>query len=134
MAGLIIYDNSCKFHYLLISHESGLGKVLNIMSCLADQSLCNHYPLTEEKILLSEETTFLRFDSTETQANAAYKEAENDDWRQVPVTLDMTYLTDQAGMASGEQFTGTFVGMAAHDVSGHREIADFSYFAYEEAP
>lgn len=46
----------------------------------------------------------------------------------------MTYLTDQAGMVSGEQFTGTFVGMAAHDVSGHGEIADFRYVAYEEAP
>ena len=34
----------------------------------------------------------------------------------------MTYLTDQAGMVSGEQFTGTFVGMAAHDVSGHGRL------------
>ena len=134
MAGLMIYYNSRKFHYLFISHEPGLGKVLNIMSCLADHSLCNHYPLTEEKILLSEEATFLRFDITATQASANYKEAENHDWRRVPITLDMTYLTDQAGMASGEQFTGTFVGMAAHDVSGHGQTADFSYFAYEDAP
>ena len=96
MAGLMIYYNSRKFHYLFISHEPGLGKVLNIMSCLADHSLCNHYPLTEEKILLREEATFLRFDITATQASAAYKEAENHDWRRVPITLDMTYLTDQA--------------------------------------
>lgn len=134
MAGLMIYYNSRKFHYLYISHEPGLGKVLNIMSCLADYSLCNHYPQTGEKILLSEGATFLRFDITETQARAAYKEAENDDWRQATVTLDTTCLTDQAGMASGEQFTGTFVGMAAHDVSGHGQVADFSYFAFEEAP
>ena len=133
MAGLMIYYNSRKFHYLFISHEPELGKVLNIMSCLAVPSLCNHYPLSEEKILLGEGATFLRFDITATKARASYKETDDEDWQRIPVDLDMTYLTDQAGMASGEQFTGTFVGMAAHDVSGHGEIADFRYFAYEEA-
>ena len=76
----------------------------------------------------------MRFDIRETQASAAYREAEKNDWRRVPVTLYMTCLTDQAAMASGEQFTGTFVGMATHDVSGHGQFADFSYFTYEEAP
>ena len=76
----------------------------------------------------------MRFDITAAQARAGYKETDDEDWQQIPVDLDMTYLTDQAGMVSGEQFTGTFLGIAAHDVSGHGEIADFRYFAYEEAP
>ena len=87
MAGLMIYYNSRKFHYLFISHEPELGRVLNIMSCLADPSLCNHYPLSEEKILLGEGATFLRFDITAAQARASYKEADDEAWQRIPVDL-----------------------------------------------
>lgn len=104
------------------------------MSCLADYRLCNHYPLTEEKFLLGEEATFLRFDITATQACAGYKKVDNENWWRVAVSLRMTCLSDQAGMASGEKFTGPFVGMAAHDVSERGQIADFCYLAYKEAP
>ena len=84
--------------------------------------------------MLGDGATFLRFEITAVKARASYKEADDEDWQRIPVDLDMTYLTDQAGMVSGEQFTGTFVGMAAHDVSGYGEIEDFRYFAYEDAP
>ena len=37
MAGLVCYYNSCKFHYLYVSHDEELGKHIRVMSCLPDQ-------------------------------------------------------------------------------------------------
>src|SRR5690349_8151269 len=36
MAGLVCYYNGAKFHYLYLSHDEALGKVLRVMSCLPD--------------------------------------------------------------------------------------------------
>lgn len=132
MAGLMIYYNSQKFHYLHVSYDPELGKVLNLMSCLADEQLHNHYPLGDMKIPLKDGPTHLRFTIAADRALAYYKESEEAEWTAIPADIDMTCLTDQAGMASGEQFTGSFVGMAAHDVSGRRATADFSFFSYRE--
>ncbi len=52
-------------------------------------------------------------------------------WTQIPLLLDVRFLTDQAGLAGSEQFTGTFVGLCAHDLSGRRAHADFGYFSMQ---
>ena len=51
-------------------------------------------------------------------------------WTEVPIDLDVRLLTDESGIDKGEQFTGTFVGICAHDVSGQRCHADFDYLSY----
>ena len=53
----------------------------------------------------------------------------DEDWREMPVVLDVGYLTDQAGREEGEQFTGSFIGLCAHDLTGQRTPADFDYLA-----
>ena len=40
-----------------------------------------------------------------------------EDWEPIYVGRDLRFLTDQA---EGEQFTDTFIGVCAHDVSGRR--------------
>jgi xylan 1,4-beta-xylosidase len=41
-------------------------------------------------------------------------------------------LSDEVGQGDHGNFTGAFVGMAAHDVSGQAMTADFDYFEYQD--
>jgi xylan 1,4-beta-xylosidase len=132
LAGLMIYYNSTKFHYVHVTHDPAVGRVLSVVSCLADEHLLNDYPLGSECISLTTETTFLRCEIKASYAEVFYKETNEAQWIKLPIRLDMTCLTDQAGRVSGEQFTGTFVGLAAHDLSGQAATADFAYFSYTE--
>ena len=52
------------------------------------------------------------------------------DWKPVGPVLPADILSDEHAYPMG--FTGTFVGMACHDMSGRRMPADFDYFLYEE--
>ena len=53
-------------------------------------------------------------------------------WQQIPVTLDHSIVSDEAGKGEGASFTGAFVGMCCQDVSGTDLAADFDYFNYRE--
>lgn len=131
MAGLICYYNSAKFHYLYLSFDSKIGKHLAVMSCEADLSLTTKYPLEQQPIALPRSTPILlRATVDQSVLQFSWAVASSAQWQDIPVTLDMMHLTDQAGLARGEQFTGTFVGVACHDVSGSGAHADFDFFSY----
>ena len=53
------------------------------------------------------------------------------DWTMIDVVLDHTALSDEAGSGEGSNFTGAFIGMAAHDNSGRGIHADFAHFIYK---
>jgi Beta xylosidase C-terminal Concanavalin A-like domain len=46
--------------------------------------------------------------------------------------LDYSLISDEAGRGYSKSFTGAFVGMACHDISGRRQPADFEFFEYLE--
>ncbi len=131
MAGLIVYYNARKFHYFYVSTGSAHGKHLAVMSCEADPSLAVMYPLGDSvvplepgapvKLRASVDGAILRF------AWALAGEAFND----LGIELDQSLLSDETGVAFGEQFTGAFVGLACHDVTGMNKHADFAYASYE---
>ena len=54
-------------------------------------------------------------------------------WQKIPVTLDYSLISDEAGKGEGASFTGAFVGMCCQDISGRKVKADFDYFYYREA-
>jgi xylan 1,4-beta-xylosidase len=56
------------------------------------------------------------------------------EWQWLPQTLDASVLSDEATAPGLPNFTGAFVGMACHDVSGTAKPADFDYFEYVERP
>ncbi|MCY4016468.1 MAG: glycoside hydrolase family 43 protein [Gammaproteobacteria bacterium] len=127
IAGLIVYYNASKFHYLCISHDEALGRHLGIMSCQANFDLDASFPIEEAKIALPGASVVgLRLEID--HAELRFSWSIGGEWHAIPVTLDMRLLTDQAGKTEGEQFTGTFVGLCANDVGGGRAHADFDYF------
>ena len=53
-------------------------------------------------------------------------------WTPVGPVLDASILSDEAGPGAHGSFTGGFVGMAAHDLTGRALPADFDFFSYRE--
>lgn len=130
LAGLICYYNSRKFHYLYVSTDDDIGKHIGIMSCEADQTLSVTYPIQNQRIrLMREGTVHLRAIVEQAVLRFSWS-FDGNDWEDIPVALDQSLLSDEAGVIAGEQFTGAFVGMCCNDVTGMRKHADFEFFEY----
>ncbi|MBZ9560247.1 MULTISPECIES: glycoside hydrolase family 43 protein [unclassified Modicisalibacter] len=129
-AGLIAYYNRFKFHYLAVTRDDAGRRVLTILSCADNWPSGDlDFPLAAP-VMLDEETS-VRLGLTMDGASLQFRYAEGGgEWQPVGPTLDAGVLSDEgAGRAHG-YFTGTFLGMAAHDISGRALPADFSAFRY----
>ena len=130
LAGLICYYNSCKFHYLYISTDDDIGKHIGIMSCEANRTTAVSYPIHENRVSLPKGSpVWLRASVNNARLVFSWS-VDGDKWQEIPVELDQSLLSDEAGINGGEQFTGAFVGMTCNDLSGRRKHADFDFFNY----
>ena len=130
MAGLVCYYNSSKFHYLYVSTDDEIGRHLGLMSCEADRSLAVRFPIQESRIRLPDEgLVWLRADVDRSELRFSWS-TDGERWTEIPVVLDHSLLSDEAGFERGEQFTGAFVGLTCNDLSGGRKPADFEFFSY----
>ncbi|MEL7536552.1 MAG: glycoside hydrolase family 43 protein [Pseudomonadota bacterium] len=133
LAGLACYYNASKFHYLYVSRDDERGKHLAIMSCAADPSLAVSYPLAEASVPVAPDRA-IRMRATIDDAELQFAWAYDDDgWQDVGPPLDMTALSDEAGLGEHTHFTGNFIAMMCSDVAGTGRHADFDYFRYRGA-
>ena len=134
LAGLIVYYNSSKFHYLYLSTQAGIGRHLGIMSCEAEATLDVVYPLGDQPVSLSGNgRVFLRADIDEGNLVFSWS-MDGAAWTALDCTLDMRLLSDEYGGDSRIQFTGTFIGLCCNDLTGARQHADFDYFELRNEP
>lgn len=127
MAGLISYYNTQKFIYLMITHDETLGRVLEVM--LACNNGAVQYPLGQRIVLPATGEIKLKTSVRDDQWRAYWATKNDYEWQPVGGYFDYSILADEVG---GEHFTGAFIGMACHDLSGQRCAADFSQFTYSE--
>jgi xylan 1,4-beta-xylosidase len=120
-AGLITYYNRHKFHAALITREAGERMVV-LVSCLGDwpgEALTFHgrFPVAEGKVTLGV-----------TVDRAAQRFSVNG----IPVgpVLDASIVSDEGGRGEHASFTGAFVGVVAHDLTGQGWTADVTRFRY----
>ena len=128
MAGLICYYSGSKFHYLHISHDASSGKHLRVMSAIPDQVQADAFT---QPIAIPAGPVQLRVEVDYERLCFAYR-VEGEDWSWLPEQFDASILSDEASAPGTANFTGAFVGMACHDLSGTLKPADFDYFDYEE--
>jgi xylan 1,4-beta-xylosidase len=129
MAGLACYYNSLKFHYLYVSHDEAVGKHLKVHSRLPDTVQADIF--TPAVPLPSGQPVTLRVEVDEERLRFGYRVGKGPiTW--LPQQFDASALSDEASAPGQPNFTGTFVGMAAQDISGTALPADFDYFEYEE--
>jgi xylan 1,4-beta-xylosidase len=127
-AGLVHYYNRHKFHFVAVTHQDGVGKVLTMMSCLGD------WPDSRLSFALTEPVP-LNAKSVELRANVDFAALQfqyrtKGDWIDIGPVLDASLISDEAGRGEHASFTGAFIGMAAFDTSGRAQAADFDYFNY----
>jgi len=131
MAGLTAYYNSHKFHYLYMSFEPDMGRVLGIMSCAGDQTLSSTFPIADAMVTLPDEgKVYLAMEVQKNELQFMYS-LTGKDWIKVGPILDASILSDEAGKGEGANFTGNFVGLCCQDLTGQALPADFDYFVYK---
>jgi xylan 1,4-beta-xylosidase len=128
MAGLICYYGSTKFHYLHVSHDETVGRHLRVMSALPDSPVGDAFT---PAVAIPSGPIELRVDVDFERLYFSYRLPDGD-WVPLPQMLDASILSDEASAPGLPNFTGAFVGMACHDMSGAARHADFDWFGYEE--
>jgi xylan 1,4-beta-xylosidase len=120
-AGLITYYNRHKFHAALITREAG-QRVVTLLSCLGDwrgEALTFHdrVPVADGPVVLgvAVDRAHQRF-----TVNGA----------EVGPVLDASLISDEGGKGEHASFTGAFVGVVAHDLTGRGWTADVTRFRY----
>ncbi len=132
LAGLIAYYNRFKFQYLAVTATEAGGRALAILGCNGSWpdgqltfALPRPLPLPERgpvRLGLDLDGAALRF-----------RYALGDGaWIPVGPCLDAGVLSDEGGRGEHGSFTGSFVGMAAHDLTGQGLPADFDHFLYQD--
>ena len=130
-AGLTLYYNRHKFHFLAVTHDARLGRVLTVMSCLGDWPDGKlTFPLAVP-IALVDGPVGLAADVD--GAELRFSCRIGGEWLPVGPVLDASIVSDEAGRGEHGSFTGAFIGMAAFDTSGAGKPADFDHFSYRPA-
>ncbi|MEO6079185.1 MAG: glycoside hydrolase family 43 protein [Steroidobacteraceae bacterium] len=132
-AGLICYYSAQKFHYLNITCNDAGKKYLSVISCLAEERFNLAYPVESAQYipLPRGEAVWLRAEVNFAALRFAWS-LDGERWSTHEGVLDYSLLSDESGRGYSKSFTGAFVGMACHDISGRRQPADFEFFEYVE--
>jgi xylan 1,4-beta-xylosidase len=140
-AGLVCYYNAHKYHYLYVSVDEQGRRYVDIASCLGDATGQTTYMLSESRgdspsdnigiEIPQQGAVWLRCDIEYAVLIFAWS-LDGKQWQEIPVTLDYSLISDEAGKGEEASFTGAFVGMCCQDVSGADNAADFDYFHYTE--
>ena len=128
-AGLILYYNAAKFHYLCVGRDEVLGRYLSVVSVVPGPEAGGR---VSQAFALPAGPVDIRAEVDGDRLQFGFRLAGQDAWTWLPGTLSMSPLSDEAGDPDQPSFTGTFVGMACQDLSGEGLPADFDGFTYCE--
>lgn len=140
MAGIIAYYNRFAYHYLALTWDEEVGKCLQIYMCEGAWPFGAVTTTLEKPVAVNPSLPVSMRIETRGAALRFYWRQEGE-WQRIGNVHDNTLLSDECG--EGEQrkislnavgignFTGAFVGMAAHDISGRGMPADFPFFYYK---
>jgi xylan 1,4-beta-xylosidase len=121
-AGLVAWYDTNMFYYLRVTHDEQFGKMLGIM--LMDNAA---YDELTDSVVAIDSWPEIHLRAEINQARLQFSaSADGFNWQLIGPVLDASKLSDD--YHQGLHFTGSFIGLAAHDVAGQRAFADFDYF------
>jgi xylan 1,4-beta-xylosidase len=127
-AGLATYYNRHKFHAALLTREGG-ARVLTLMSCAGDwPGEALSFPLDAPQPV-PDGPLCLRV-QVAGAVQRFFWAVPGGHWQPLGPDLDAAVISDEGGRGEHANFTGTFVGMIAYDLSGQARVADFASFGY----
>ncbi len=125
LAGLAAYYDTRNFVYLHVTHEEGRGRVAALLQADAGRVFRpRHEPLD----VPGDGPVGLRM-TFEHDVLRCFVAREPGRWTCLGPAFDAALLSDEY---DGLGFTGTYLGMAAHDLAGSGFTADFATFVYRE--
>ncbi len=127
-AGLTTYYNTSKFHALVLSYDSSLGRCLSIMSMLGVPNAQLSF-IDGALTAIPDGDVELRVDVDHATQQFYWKSADTD-WQAIGPAMPAYLISDEGGVGEHSSFTGAFVGMFAYDVSGRAKQAYFNGFSY----
>ena len=130
MAGLMCVYDTDNHYYLQVTWDEDHGRVLWLQCMIGRSNLtCPAAPVP-----LSSNRVWLRAIVSDDRLQHFYS-LDGATWEKYGPTCNFATLSDEQYELLGEtRFTGAFVGIACHDMSGSLAIADFDYFDYDPDP
>ena len=129
MAGLVCYYGHDKYIYLHVTQHEARGRVVDVSCCLGDVHA--RYPLPDPVAIPWSGPVRLAVHVCYDEARLSFGPAEGR-LTELPLVLDYSHLCDEVAGGTGQNFTGTFVGICCQDLTGSGQHADFSSFSYVE--
>jgi len=123
MAGLLVYYNRSNFYFLHVTTNDAGNRVIKI-----SQFISGEYGEPSSEIEISEGPVYLKV-TLDLQTYQFSYSSDGMEWIEIGPKLNAAPLSDEWGNEIF-RFTGTFVGMAAMDITGGMKEADFDYFDY----
>ena len=129
-AGLTTYYNRFKFHALMLTYETGIGRCLTIISCNGDfPDGALTYPL-QNPIPVPDGTIELKVHVHDKSQQFYWRMLDAEAWHSMGPPLDASVVSDEGGRGEHASFTGAFCGMLAFDITGAGQEAKFEQFVY----
>lgn len=127
MAGLVAYYNRTQFHYLALTMDPATGgRALTILSCADWPEGRLSYPVGEMIAVPDEGVVRMRLEIDHAELRFFYALGDAE-FLQIGPVLDASILSDEGVRGEHSNFTGNFVGVAAQDLTGRAQAADFAY-------
>ncbi|GAE92351.1 beta-xylosidase [Gracilibacillus boraciitolerans JCM 21714] len=120
---MVYYDTNDHVYLRVTDHEEH-GKCLGII----ETKYGKYDELLTQDISLPENTEVYLKAVINRHLLQCFYATEEGKWQEIGEQIDIGHLSDDD--ADYIRFTGTFVGMAAQDLSGQHRHADFDYFQY----
>ncbi|WP_432127212.1 glycoside hydrolase family 43 protein [Streptomyces sp. bgisy082] len=135
MAGLVHYYNTTLWHYLHLTWDDELGRVIRLGTCAHGR-----YTEPVPPRPVGDGPLELRLSAHGPEGRFSWRPAGTDPWLPVGDALDVTLLSDESatrgdpdtGHYTAWGFTGAFAGMCAQDLTGGRAPAEFTWPDYRE--
>lgn len=131
MAGLTNYYNGQHWSWVFVTRDEAKGRVIEVAE--NDRGRYRSH-LRDAAIAIPDGVEWVHLRTAVRTATYTYEYSfDGTTWQGTGVELDAKVLSDDYVLQSyGGFFTGAYVGLAAVDLSGYREVAAFDHFDYRE--
>ena len=123
MAGMLVYYNRSNFYFLHLTANDVGKRVIKI-----SQFIFGAYGESSPEIEIPDGAVYMKA-ALDVQFYQFSYSMDGKNWTGIGPALNSTPLSDEMGNEVF-RFTGSFVGMAAIDITGAKKHADFDFFDY----
>lgn len=124
MAGIMVWYNREAWHYLLVT-AGDQGPSVRVLSRLQKREAWSQAELV---LPPNYERVYLKVVSDSIKLSCSARVLSSDEWTSLGSDYELSTLSDERVPLGG--FTGTFVGLACHDLTGCGREAAFEYLNY----